>query len=132
MVEAITTMEQMYDLPLLWRLADFCKLETLATHVRLWPQHDVRHPSIIIEERKLNLTSPVWPRGIAWLRARLHPGRYQVHIPVSLQQEVLTRIATRKSVGLKNQRKAEQCLSRQLFDELIKRLTTLENLSKRT
>lgn len=128
MVEAIMTMEQLHDLPLLWRLADFCKLDTLATHVRLWPQHDVRHPSIVIEERKLDLTSPVWPRYIAWLRARLHPGRYQVHIPVSLQQEVLSRISSRESVRHNTQSKAEPYLSQQLYNELIKRLTTLENL----
>ncbi|KAK3888683.1 hypothetical protein Pcinc_007296 [Petrolisthes cinctipes] len=128
MVEAITTMEQLCDLPLLWRLADFCKLDTQATHVRLWPQHDVRHPSIIIEERKLNLASPVWPRWYTWLRARLHPGRYQVHIPSTLQQDILLRISSRDSVVVSHQTQAEPHLSQQLYDELIKRLTTLENL----
>lgn len=126
MVEAILNMEQLCDFPVLRRLAPYCTLDTMATQVRLWPQHDARHPSVMVEDRKRHPSLQLRPRWYAWLAERMQPSRYQVHIPSTLQEDVLARIAARETVTVDAGKMDVPHDYKVLFDEIIRRLKILE------
>lgn len=126
MVEAILNMEQLCDFPLLRRLAHYCTHDTRVTQVRLWPQHDVRHPSVMVEARKTGQNLKLRPRWYAWLLERLQPSRYQVNIPASLQDDVLARITARDTVTVDADKMDVPHDYKVLFDEIIRRLKILE------
>lgn len=126
MVEAILNMEQLCDFPMLRRLARYCTLDTRVTQVRLWPQHDTRHPSVMVEVRKRHQSLQLRPRWYAWLLERLQPSRYQVNIPASLQDDVLARITARDTVTVDPDKMDVPHDYKVLFDEIIRRLKILE------
>lgn len=126
MVEAIVNMEQLCDFPILGRLASYCRLDTRVTQVRLWPQHDARHPSVMVEVRKSHKSLQLRPRWYTWLLERLQPSRYQVDISASLQDDVLARIAARDTVAVDPDKVNVPHDYKVLFDEIIRRLKILE------
>lgn len=126
MVEAILNMEQLCDFPMLHHLARYCTLDTKVTQVRLWPQHDARHPSVMVEVRKRHQNFQMRPQWYTWLLERLQPSRYQIHIPPSLQDDVLARIATRNTVTVDPDEMDVPHDYKVLFDEIIRRLKILE------
>lgn len=127
MVEALFNMEQSCDFPLLRRLANYCRLDTVATHVRMWPKHDYHHPCITVEVRKQHQHRAQrrcsW---CTWLVERFHPRRYQVNIPVTLHDDVLARITARETVIIDPDQLDVPRDYKVFFDEILRRLKLLE------
>lgn len=119
-------MEQSCDFILLRRLANYCKLDAVATYVRLWPQYDARHPSITVEVRKRNQHAQRQSRCCAWLLDRFHPSRYQMSISTALQDDVLARITARKTVAVDPDKLDVPHDYKVFFDEILRRLKLLE------
>ena len=126
MVEAIVNMEQLCDFPPLRRLASYCRLNTKSTQVRLWPQHNARHPAVTVEVRKRHQHAQRRPRWCVWMLQRLHPTRYQVTIPVALLDDVQARIAAREAVPVNPDQMDVPHDYKVLFEEIVRRLKLLE------
>ncbi|XP_063849633.1 uncharacterized protein LOC135093903 [Scylla paramamosain] len=126
MVEAIGNMEQLCDFPLLRRLAGYCRLDIKSTQVRLWPQHDARRPAVTVETRRRHPHAPRRPRWCAWLLHRLHPSCYRVHVPATLQEDVLARVAAREAVPVDPNKMDVPHDYKLLFEEIVRRLKLLE------
>ncbi|XP_063870145.1 transient receptor potential channel pyrexia-like [Scylla paramamosain] len=127
MVEALLNMEQSCDFPLLRRMANYCRLDTVAMHVRMWPKHDFRHPCITVEVRKQHQHHAQQRCGwCAWLVKRFHPRRYQVSIPVILHDEVLARITARETIALDPDKLDVPHDYKVFFNEILRRLKLLE------
>ena len=125
-MEALRFMEQSCDFPLLRRLANYCILDTFVTHIRLWPQQDSRHPSIMVEVRKQNQHAHPQSRCCVWFLECFHPRQYQVNIPVSLQEEVLMRITARETVDIDLDQLDGHHDHKVFFNEILRRLKLLE------
>nr|XP_045618775.1 transient receptor potential channel pyrexia-like isoform X1 [Procambarus clarkii]XP_045618776.1 transient receptor potential channel pyrexia-like isoform X1 [Procambarus clarkii]XP_045618777.1 transient receptor potential channel pyrexia-like isoform X1 [Procambarus clarkii] len=132
MVDAIGNIEQLCDFPLLRHLADYCRLDTGASQVRLWPQHDARQPSVVVAERE---TSPgtSHPKSFCWrwLRKRLHRHHYEIHIPALLQEEILNRITAREYVTLASSLKDDDQDTKTIYNEIMRRLKAIEKSMNR-
>nr|XP_053635141.1 transient receptor potential channel pyrexia-like [Cherax quadricarinatus] len=127
MVDAIGNIEQLCDFPLLRHLADYCRLDTRACQVRLWPQHDARQPSVVVAEREAHSGSPhsrlhCW----TWLLHRLHRHRYEIHIPATLQEEILNRITAREYVSIDSDMKDGEQDVKTIYSEIMRRLKAIE------
>ncbi|KAG7160810.1 transient receptor potential channel pyrexia-like [Homarus americanus] len=125
MVDAIISIEQLCDFPLLKHLADYCQLDTRACQVRLWPQHDTRRPSVVVTVREDPVSPHKWPGCIAWLKDRLHRRRYEIHIPASLQEEVLNRISAR-DYTMDSDLKGNEQDTKTIYSDIMKRLRAIE------
>lgn len=127
MVEALLNMEQSRDFPLLRRLTNFCRLDTEVTNIRIWPKHDPHDPCITVEVRKQHLSQAQRRCGwYGWLVECFHPRRYQVSIPVSLEDKVLARITARETVALNTEQVDVPHGYKVFFHEILRRLKLLE------
>lgn len=125
MVDAIRNIEQLCDFPVLRHLADYCRLDTRATQVRVWPQHHPRQPSVLVQEAHASYCYSSWPRCCVWLRDLLHRGRYEVNIPATLQAEV-NRIVARDYVTLDTEQSSIDQDAKKIYTEILKRLRAID------
>ncbi|MPC52847.1 Transient receptor potential channel pyrexia [Portunus trituberculatus] len=126
-VEALQNIEQSCDFPFLWRLGNYCRLHTAATHVRMWPKHNSPHPCITVELRKQHQHRAQQRYGWStWLVERLHPREFQENISVTLHDEVLARITARETIALDPDQLDVPHDYKVFFDEILKRLRLLE------